>query len=257
MGGPYVLCPKGKQELVLKQGIRVSGWTKTDRSPDPKLNLSGFVFNGQSLKLKDGTYVATLYGNYKDSKRYDLVMAESPDGVNWKLRSTIADEHCKVPGVEGPCESALCRLQDGRIMSVFRTASNVSFGQSFSSDEGKTWTTAVAMKDVFSVQPSLQTMPDGTIYISGGRPGMFLWRNGDKTGLEWEKVDVGANHNAFIKSEPIVNPGSNSSNYTEIIVQDDSHLLYVYDRIPNGWKAIPEKSSDTNSVWLVRVTIEK
>lgn len=258
MGAPYVLCPKGKQELILKtEGVRVSGWTKPDRSPDPRLNLSGFVFNGQSLKLKDGNYVATLYGNYKDSKRYDLVMAESSDGVNWKIRSTIADEHCKLPGAEGPCESALCRLQDGRLMSVFRNAANVPFGQSFSSDEGKSWTTAVGMKDVFSVQPSLQTMPDGTVYLSGGRPGMFLWRNGDKAGLEWERVDIGANHNAFVKNEPIVNPGSNSSNYTEIVVQDDSHLYYVYDRIPHGWNAIPESSNDTNSVWLVRVTIEK
>lgn len=258
MTAPYILIPKGKQQAILKNdGVRVSGWERPDRSPDPKLKLSGFVFNGQTQQLKDGKYVATLYGNYKDTKRYALVLAESADGRDWKIRSTIADENCPLEGVEGPCESALCRLQDGRLMSIFRNASNVPFGQAFSSDEGKTWTKAVSMPGVFSVQPSLQTMPDGTVYLSGGRPGMYLWRNGDKEGRTWESVDMRANHNEFVKNELITDPGKHSSNYTEIIPVDDTHLLYIYDRIPHSWNPIPKNSQDTNSVWVVRVTIEK
>lgn len=258
MKAPYILCPKGTHEVVLKnEGVSVSGWERPDRSPDPKLKLSGFVFNGQTQQLKDGSYVATLYGNYKDTKRYTLVLAESRDGRDWKIRSTIADENCPLKGEEGPCESALCRLQDGRLMSIFRNASNVPFGQAFSADEGKTWTKPIAMPGVFSVQPSLQTMTDGTVFLSGGRPGLYLWFNGDKEGRNWESVDLRANHNEFAKGETIENPGKHSSNYTEIVALDDTHLLYIYDRIPNGWSPVSDKSADTNSVWVVRVTVEK
>lgn len=257
MTAPYVICPKGKQEVVLKtDGVRVSGWPRPDQI-DPKFKLSGFVFNGQTVELKDGGYAATLYGNYKDVKRYNLVLAESKDGRDWKIRSTIADENCPLQGAEGPCESAMCRLQDGRIMCIFRNASNVPFGQVYSSDEGKTWTKPVATPGVFSVQPSLQTMPDGTVFLSGGRPGLYLFYNADKEGREWEQVDLRANHNEFVKAEPIVNPGSNSSNYTEIVKLDDNHLLYIYDRIPSGWDKLPKGSTQTNSVWVVRVTVEK
>ena len=256
MTASYFLCPLGKRELILKtDGIRVSGWDRPDRGPDPKLNLSSFVFNGQTQRLKDGTYVATLYGNYKGEKRTSLVLAESRDGRDWRIRGTIADEHCKLPGNEGPSESAMCRMRDGRLMSVFRNASFVPFGQAFSSDEGKTWSTPVAMPGVFSVQPSLQTMSDGTVFLSGGRPGLYLWVNADREGRVWEQVDIRANHNEFAKGDPIIRVGSNSTNYAEIVVLDDSHLLYIYDRVPYGWDKLPAKSSDTSSVWVVRLTI--
>ena len=32
---------------------------------------------------------------------------------------------------------------------------------------------------------------------------------------------------------------------------------YSYDRVPNSWQRIPEDMDDTNSVWLVRVTVER
>ena len=45
-----------------------------------------------------GGYLATLYGYFRGAERYALVAAESADGVNWKIRSVIADEKCKLPG---------------------------------------------------------------------------------------------------------------------------------------------------------------
>jgi len=29
----------------------------------------------------------------------------------------------------------------------------------------------------------------------------------------------------------------------------------MYDRIPHGWDAISERSTDTNNIWVVRVTL--
>ena len=65
-----------------------------------------------------------------------------------------------------------------------------------------------------------------------------------------------ANHNAHRPEESIKTAG-NTSSYTEVIPLDGSHLLYVYDRIPFGWSAIPADSSEANSVWVVRVALSR
>ena len=112
------------------------------------------------------------------NKRLALVNAESQDGRHWRIRSVIADDQCKLKGNEGPDEAALCRLKDGRLMCVFRMGfSNTPFGQSFSSDAGKTWSEPVAMTGVFSVCPCLATLPNGPIILTGGRPGIYAWLN--------------------------------------------------------------------------------
>jgi len=71
-----------------------------------------------------------------------------------------------------------------------------------------------------------------------------------------------AHHNACHPSETIdVHPENlmvhQTSAYTEVIALDEQHFLYLYDRLPNGWHPIPEEMNDTNSVWLVRVKVEK
>lgn len=255
MGAPYQVCPKGRREVKLvKEGVTVSGWPRPDKSLAPELGLAGFVFNGQSVPLKDGKYLATLYGYFKGDSRYSLVAAESADAVSWKVRSTIAGADCKLAGGEGPCESAVARLKDGRLMCVFRLG-GVPYGQSYSQDEGKTWTEPVAMRGPHAVQPSLAVMKDGTIALSGGRPGLFLWLDADADGRQWQEIDMGRHHNACVE-ERITRPDHTSS-YTEVVALDESHLLYIYDRIPHGWAPIPKGSTDTNSVWVVRITLEK
>jgi hypothetical protein len=257
MGAPYQLVPKGKREIrTVKEGVRVAGWPRPDRSLEPKLGLSGFVFNGQTVTLTDGGYLATLYGYFKDTKRYSLVVAESRDGVDWKVRATVADENCKLKGSEGPCEAALCRLKDRRLMCVYRMNSGDPYGQSWSSDEGRTWTEPAAMKDTFSVQPSLAVLKDGTVVLSGGRPNLYAWFNLDGSGKDWQRLALHEHHNACHPKEPIDKPGHTSS-YTEIIALDDTHLLYIYDRVPHGWSSIPKDSPDTNGVWVVRLTLER
>jgi len=257
MGAPYQRIHKGKRQLeVVKEGVTVTGWPRPDKSFDVKLGLSGFVINGQTVELKGGGYLATLYGYFKGDNRYSLVAAESQDGVRWRVRSVVAGADCKLKGSEGPCEAALCRLKDRRLMCVFRLASNVPYGQSWSSDEGQTWTEPVGMAGPFSVQPSLAVRKDGTVVLSGGRPGLFLWINLDGTGKTWQRVDLQAHHNACVPKEPIDKPNHTSS-YTEVVAVDNTHLLCIYDRIPHGWERIPKESAQTNSVWVVRIGLDK
>lgn len=257
MGAPYQICRKGAAELTtVKDGLSVSAWPRPDRSFAPELGLSGFVFNGQTVELKDGGYLATLYGYFKDTKRYSLAAAQSDDGVQWKIRSVVSDENCPLTGGEGPCEAALCRLADGRLLCVYRLASNVPFGQSFSSDEGRTWTEPASMPGVYSVQPSLAVLQNGLLALSGGRPGIFVWFNADGKAKEWQAIDLLAHHNACHPQEPISTKVTQTSSYTEVVALDPTHALCIYDRVPNGWNAIPSESQDTNSVWVVWMEVE-
>ncbi|MCX6050126.1 MAG: sialidase family protein [Chloroflexi bacterium] len=264
LGAPYNRIPAGTRTVeYVPSGVIVTGWPGPDKIVVPGLDMASFSFNGQTVTLNDGTYLATVYGELLDPPGYRIFTVKSSDGVNWTIHSLIADKDSSVPGAEtGPTESAMIRLPDGRLMCVFRVGSRSPFGQSWSSDEGDTWTPAIAMAGPFSVQPSLAALPDGTLALSGGRPGIGLWLNSDGAGLDWQAIDLLAHHNACHPAEAITpsaehNHQQQTSAYTEVIAVDTDHFLCMYDRIPNGWKPIPETMDETNSVWLVRVTVEK
>ena len=228
----------------------------------------------------------TLYGTFQGDPSASLVAAESVDGMHWKVRSIIADpKNCQDILKGGTLaklasEPSLCRLADGRLMSVFRLQYHqVGFpcGQAWSDDEGKTWSRPIVIADnIFPVSPSLATMKNGTVVRSGGRPGLYAWFNADGTGRDWERVDMMAHHNAFAPKDPMnevlddaptsSSPGRypehaiasfRTSAYTEVVALDDTHLLYIYDRILYGWYPIPKGSPETNSVWVVRMTLRR
>ena len=189
---------KGERKVTFTdKSITVSGWPRPDRSFNEKLGLSGFGFNGHGLMGKSDEYLATMYGYFKDEHRYSLVMVESTDGLAWKFRSLIASFDCPLAGGEGPCESQTVRLKDGRLMNIFRLASNVPYGQTFSDDDGRTWSAPVAMQDAHSVQPSLAMMRDGSIVLTGGRPGIFAWINRAGDGRDWLEVDLQSHRNEY------------------------------------------------------------
>lgn len=267
--GSYQILKKGQKTWeTIKEGVEVSGWPRkvglldSDLgSPKAEWKLGSFVFNGQvALSDDKKTHLATLYGRFKDTKRYSLVLAESSDGLKWKIRSVIADEKCKLKGSEGPCESALVRLKEGRLLCVYRLDSGVPYGQSFSSDDGKTWSEPQAMEGPYSVQPSLAQSARGILALSGGRPGLKLWLNRRGDAQKWESIDLMAHHNKHVKTDPMKKAqaafDSNTSAYTEVLWLDDQHFLVIYDRLANGWKPIPKDSKETNSVWVVRGKIE-
>lgn len=245
--------PRGRKSELLTDQVVITGLPKPDQSLAPKFGLAGFVINGQVVTSRDGKFLTTLYGYFIGDKRFSLLLVESTDGLAWKYRTTIAGPECKLEG-QGPSESAMCRMKDGRLMCVFRTAAPLAYGQTLSSDDGRTWTEPTVMADCFSVQPSLTVMNDGTIVLSGGRPGIFVWFNIAGDGKTWEPIDLRLHHNACVPDEPI-GAERRTSSYTEIIPLDENRLLCIYDRIPHGWSAIPNDSDDTNSVWVVDLKV--
>jgi hypothetical protein len=258
--GPCLSLGRGAPIIrVVEDGVRVAGWPRAVGTLKRELGLGGFVFNGQTLRLKSGAYFGVLYGLFEGDKFYSLLGAESEDGSGWKIRSLIADVSCGFKG-SGPSEAAVCRLNDGRLMYVFRNDGTLPYGQTWSSDEGMTWEKPIEMKNVRSVQPSLVVLEGGEVVLTGGRPGVFMWINADGSGKTWQTIDLGAHHNANWPKE-LVNevgsggPGRRTTSYTEVVSLGGGELIVIYDRVGNGWKPIPEESKETNSVWVVKVRV--
>jgi len=149
----------------------------------------------------------------------------------------------------------MCRVKDGRLMCIFRLASNVPYGQAFSDDDGKTWSQPASVAGASSVQPALAALKSGPIVLTGGRPGLWAWFNAAGDGKDWEKLDLLKHHNACRPDDQIANPANGTSAYTEVVPLDDSSVLCIYDRLARGWNAIPEGSGETNSIWVVRITV--
>lgn len=256
--GPCGVISNGTRSIARwENAVTVTNWPRLVRR-EARYGCR-FVFNGQTLRLTNGLYYATLYGWFEGAGRYNLVSATSPDGFHWSVQSVIADDACPLPGNEGPCENTTVRLADGRLMNVFRLDSLVLYGQSWSSDEGRTWTAPVNISGPKSVEPSMIAMPSGVTALSGGRPGLWLWldRNGD--GRSWQAVNIRTHHNQCVPDEPISEvEGWNhqTTAYTELAMLDATNLLLIYDRIPNGHNQLPP-AGVSNSIWVVRATVER
>lgn len=268
MSAPYGLVRKGTHDIqAFDEGVFVEGWPRPDISSDPSLGVAGFTFNGQCVRGKDGEYLTTLYGRFEGDENLTLILVGSRDGLRWRVRSTIVQSAQRTGEASGASESALCRLKDGRLMSVFRTCSSDGlppYGQVWSRDEGRTWTEPIAMQGgMLSVQPSLLVLSGGAVALSGGRPDIFLWLNAEGDGKHWEGINLRKHHNATCQPGdqipddpfPLEWTQRRTSSYTELLALNKREFLCIYDSVPNGWRPIPEGSVETNSVWVVRVTL--
>lgn len=120
LGAPYNRIPAGTRTVeYVPSGVIVTGWPGPAQTIVPGLDMAAFSFNGQTLQLSDGTYLATVYGALVEPSGYRIFAVKSTDGVHWTIATLIADKSSGVVGQEAPNESALLRLKDGRIMCVF------------------------------------------------------------------------------------------------------------------------------------------
>jgi hypothetical protein len=273
MGAPCNVLSIDGDLAMRPAGVEVSAWPRATKSPLPEVGISGFVFNGQVVRGRDGQYLATLYGTFEGDQRYSLAFVESVDGFHWRWRSLVAGPDCNLEGTEGPCESAVCRLTDGRLMCVFRLASFTRYGQTFSTDDGHTWSVPVNIS-AGSVEPSLAVLQGGIVALSGGRSGIYVWFNVDGSGRDWQPVDIVSAHNAASPPADRIEPDSHnawsavdemrrtgitgfSSCYTELAALDQNTLLLTYDRVGFGWRPIPDDADETKSVWVMRIRIRR
>jgi hypothetical protein len=80
MGGPYCLIPKGSEVRLIKDGITVTGWPRRPISSDEQVKngQASFVFDGQTVTLKDGKYLVTLNGWFEQPLAQEWIPGLGP-----------------------------------------------------------------------------------------------------------------------------------------------------------------------------------
>ncbi|MGH9397248.1 MAG: sialidase family protein [Terriglobia bacterium] len=206
---------------------------------------------GPIIEGLNGDLIALLYyATGRDSRKYRLIlMRSSDDGKTWTEFSTVASvEPNGKPwpwmGKEGPCEAGLVRLDDKRLYVIFRTGADGFMGQTWSSDDGKTWSlpTSTSYK---GVAPRIRRLSNGVLACTYGRPGpVTIMFSVDGTGKKWSHIT------------PIFS--GMSTRYTDFIEVAPGRLFMVYDSVPYGWDPIPE--SDTiskNTIYAKVIEVQK
>ena len=164
-----------------------------------------------------------------------MLFASADNGVHWTRRSTIAS-YTADPSVgmasEGPSESSLVQLNNGSLLSVFRTgqpfpgydvnATQPTLMWAMSGDNGSTWTTP-KMLGVGGAFPLLHKLDDGAVALTYGRYGAKVMLV-DPTGLRWTTPTVIYN-----------GPGSG---YVDMKELPNGNFCFVYDQssfYPPSW----------------------
>jgi hypothetical protein len=209
---------------------------------------------GDIVQLEDGTWLSTISMRFTgDVLASTVAVASSDEGRRWRYRSTIAGAD-DVPGdpSEGFDEPCLLRLDSGELLCVSRVGGKgpEPLARCYSHDDGHTWS-SIDRLEAYSVAPQLCKLQDGTLLLSTGRPGIFLWCSVDPRGEHWQSVDLISHHNAITESWPMT-PAQTTA-YTALLEVAPNHAFLVYDRAPFGWKPVSPDSGERSQIWLVEV----
>lgn len=255
LAADYSMVPRGQQTVVQGPGqVTVSGFTRPLGPNQPKLNRAGFFFVGQVMRTADGHYLTTMWGWFAGDATTTLFTVRSQDGLNWTFGSVIAGPSVSATVEGADKDSTLVRLKDGKLMCIFRVGratvtTSVPYLQSWSSDDGITWTPPVPLPGLESIQPNLARLNHGLLALSSGLPGLGLSFDQDGTGVNWDTIDILALHNAAQPGNAI----GSSSFHTGLVAVDGSHVVMTYDQSATGGFAAAR--TGTNNVWAVIATV--
>ena len=145
---------------------------------------------------------STPEGN-RSRRRYSHLVRSTDLGKTWT--------HDAVIGAGG--EPAVVKLGCGKMTAILRTGPFMPFVQTFSEDNGKTWTNEREIEEG-SVCPDLVLMSNGLLACSYGRPTSCLMFSADG-GKTWTAHQVITEKMGF--------------NYSGIIEVRPGRLLYLHD----------------------------
>lgn len=280
---PYEFWPDRDRRDAISRGVSLHyqeggklAWAERDitvrgfpRAIADYVNGKAFLLaSGDDVQtLTDGSLFTTLYGKLDGDRKYSLFAVVSLDGgLNWRYRATVATSRGMRGVQEGPSEAATVRLDDGSLLCIYRVDSGeaFAFGRSLSRDEGQTWTRLRPMKGKGSVKPQLVRLEDGTILLSGGRPGIYLWVCRDGMGRRWKRFDLAAHHDRNSSAPDrfaAFPPGGDESPaastcYTSMRRTGPQEILIAYERLGNGWKGAPGPHGEEDAVYCLDITVE-
>ena len=178
-----------------------------------------------------GEWLSTLYyTTERDQRLSRLVLIRSIDhGRTWDEYGIIAAVHPRQKpwpwmGKEGPTEAGLVRLSASRLYSIFRTGNGEDLGETWSLDDGKTWTPPLS-SGFRGVAPHLRLLTNGLLACTFGRPGPVTIMFSADEGKKWVGIT------------PIFN--ETSTRYSDVIEVQPGKLLVVYDSVPDGGNPVP------------------
>ena len=231
---------KAVRLLELPEAVNQTWHDSTDHTL-PNCNL----YSGSSVALTDHARLALLTNvRWKScasaanasSYCWAVVAIASTDGGNaWQYRATVS---------EADDEAFLLKLGDGRLMAIMRhnfgliqpggcqhptngsssrrlrgeAALSVAcaFRQSFSTNNGHTWSPYTLMTSSdevppHSVMPKALHLRQGGYVMSGGRSGLYLWHCENIDCIDrgqWVTVNLAAHHDATLgKTDPLARMG--------------------------------------------------
>ena len=226
---------------------------------DPFMALGSrrYTDGNGAVRMADGSgWLLPLYatdGIHRQTMPLAIHIYNSTDMLHWQFRARVGRDFLA-------SENSMVRLGDSRLMLVFRSElpQKLLF-QTFSSDEGLSWTTPATLSGVgpggtpHSCEPKLVRLADvGALVLSSGRPGQFIWYANEKAvalgggrvpieAAEWQSFDVQAHHDAAFKvshPEYCFQTASGGqvgwyTGYSSLSAVGD-RLVVAYDRMPAG-----------------------
>lgn len=276
---PYCRLEQGGDRLVIEPaGTRMVDlpWA-VDMFPSeiPRTNwIARTKLDGNAFELEGRLFVTGYLStkSYPQELMSSLLFVSDDQGRTWRYFSTISDPSIMPDspkkGANGPSETALIQLADGDLMAVFRVGSGLPWylHRAYSSDGGRSWTKAEPLP-AYSVEPSMLRIANGTIVISTGRPGLWLWVSTDPRGESWQSIDIREHHNgwagdatyrigsyAYDRSTPGREGRTQTSAYTEMVEVSPNRLLLVYDR---GAKPKPLHPGDLTRIFVLPIEVQR
>ena len=260
----------GRRYSVEPWGVVVEGlprevkmWPKPSRTWWAHINWFTDI-----IALDKDRWISTLSMRYVGDKRETTETLVSTDrGWTWKYLSTIAGPDAVADAIEDFDEPCLITLDDGDLMCISRVGQgeDQKLARAYSSDGGNTWS-ALDRLPAYSVMPQICRTSSAVLALSTGRPGLWLWLSTDARGKQWQPIDIMAHHNAMVNPKWRIVHGKIGSYAgaeikttagTAIVPLADDRLLLVYDRIPFGWHAVPEKSGERSQIYLLDITVSR
>ena len=245
------------------QKVHTMSITTQDKSGNVKTWSCDFEFPFEAnchthrdiLRLNDGSLIIPAYGHVKGEKGLRVFIIQSKDnGKTWQYLSTLAkDPEGKTP--EGPNETTLVQLADGRVYAAWRDGGYLKYA--YSNDGGKTWGDYSEFQGLkMAVSPHAKLLSNGALAMVTGRPNVHLLLDWTGTGKNFQIVDIytgsGSSYATIFEVVPnrvmIIHDEShfsawrNNSQFSKImaetydIVRDDSIKVGSGDPRAEGFK---------------------
>ncbi|MFA7158029.1 MAG: sialidase family protein [Kiritimatiellia bacterium] len=224
----------------------------------------GLAMNPDSVR-QGNAVLATPYVTYAGEKQPCVVAIESLDeGRSWKYVSQVFAADALPDMRDGASEASVVKLANGDLLCVARTYSKEPLIEARSSDGGRTWSAAKRIAP-YSVYPCLRLMDNGTLALSTGRMGLFLWLSAGGRGDDWQMVDITAHHNSVMDANHRIrtddnppvpgDPARHTTAYTQLVLLDSSRSLLIYDRYAGD--PVPLDSEERSRIYALPVRIDR